>query len=125
MNDYILIGRGEEMVRAPVAPFRRELLAVLETPSPRLAFLTAEHHRVRDAVVTGIPREGRPLTPALVAEGTGLSLARVAAILDELEARLFFLVRNADGDVSWAFPVTAEPTVHEIGLSTGESTYAA
>jgi hypothetical protein len=60
-----------------------------------------------------------------VAELTRLPEARVATILDELEARLFFLVRNERGEVSWAFPVTSEKTPHLLTFSSGEKVHAA
>lgn len=125
MADYILVGRGEEILRHSAEAFRRHVEAALETRSPRLAFMTREHHVVRDTVVVEIPRVGRPIAPEVIAERTGLPLERVASVLDDLESHLFFLVRNEGGAVSWAFPVTSEPTAHRLELSTGESTYAA
>jgi hypothetical protein len=49
----------------------------------------------------------------------------VKGILDELERNLFFLVRNAQGAVSWAYPVTVEPTPHQLRFHSGERLYAA
>ena len=54
-----------------------------------------------------------------------MPLIRVNTILDELEQNLVFLVRNEQGAVSWAFPVTVEPTPHRLTFSTGEQIYAA
>ena len=48
-----------------------------------------------------------------------------AAALAELERRLFFLVRNRVGEVSWAFPVTAEVTPHQLTFPSGERRYGA
>ena len=42
--------------------------------------------------------------------------------MDELEQKLFFLVRNAQGEVSWAYPVTVEPK--EVRLNTLPATVA-
>jgi hypothetical protein len=125
MAETILVGRGEEIRRHSAEAFRRHVEAALETRSPRLAFMTREHHLVRDEVVRGIPRVGRPIAPEAIAGKTGLPRERVASVLDDLESHLFFLVRNEEGAVSWAFPVTSEPTPHRLDLSTGESTYAA
>ncbi|HEY7699993.1 MAG TPA: hypothetical protein VIE88_16330, partial [Vicinamibacteria bacterium] len=88
-------------------------------------FMNEQHHRVRDFVVTELPRVGRALPSRHVADETGLPLDRVEAILDELERRRFFLVRDEEGRVAWAFPVTSEKTPHRLELSTGESIYAA
>jgi hypothetical protein len=54
-----------------------------------------------------------------------ISFSRTGEILDDLERNLFFLVRNAAGAVSWAFPVTADRTPHKLTISTGERLYGA
>ncbi|GMR24687.1 MAG: hypothetical protein BMS9Abin37_3271 [Acidobacteriota bacterium] len=87
--------------------------------------MTRAHHLVRDTVVTKLPRHRSPLPPALIADKTSLPVSEVEAILAELKAGLFFLARDAAGAVSWAYPVTAEPTPHRLRFSTGESIYAA
>jgi hypothetical protein len=87
--------------------------------------MSNEHHRVRNHAVAQIARRGEPLPPSRIADELELPLARVAAIVEELERNLFFLVRNSDGNVSWAFPVTAEPTPHELVFSTGERLFGA
>jgi len=87
--------------------------------------MTEEHHRVRYFVVRELPRVGAPLQPEFIAEKLDLPLARVNAILDELEKNLVFLVRNGQGMVSWAFPVTVESTPHELTFGTGERLYGA
>lgn len=76
--------------------------------NPPLAFMTPEHHRVRDFVVLEMPRRGMPLSPEDIALGVDLSLPRVAEILDDLERHLAFLYRNREGAVTWAYPVTVE-----------------
>ena len=125
MTSNILIGEGTGFRREAEHTWREELATVLARPSPRLEFMTDAHHLVRDTVVTELPRYRAPLPPALVAHKTALTVSEVDPILEELEAKLFFLTRNAVGDVSWAYPVTAEPTPHRLQFSTGESIYAA
>ena len=125
MPDRILIGRGHTMFEHSVDAFRAHLEEALRTRSPRLAFMSAEHHPVRDSAVTELPRAGKPLSPEAIAQKSGLSRERVASILTELESHLFFLVRDGAGHVSWAYPVTSEPTPHRLLFSTGESIYAA
>ena len=90
-----------------------------------LAFMTAEHHRVRDFVVLEMPRRGTPLTPDHIGSAVDLPLPRVAEILDDLERHLTFLYRDRDGAVAWAYPVTVEPTPHRITLNGKERLYAA
>ncbi len=87
--------------------------------------MTEAHHRIRDYAVAELPRFGRALPLERIAEGTAIPLDRVEAILDELERQRFFLVRDQDRRVSWAFPVTSEKTPHQLLLSTGEEIYAA
>lgn len=125
MQDRILVGRGRGMFEHSVDAFRAHLEQALRTRSARLAFMSPAHHLVRDTAVTELPRAGKALPPEAIVEKTGLAVERVEAILDELEAHLFFLVRDGAGRVSWAFPVTSEPTPHRLLFSTGESIYAA
>jgi hypothetical protein len=89
-----------------------------------LGFMSAEHHRVRDFVVTELSRAGAPLPAGVIADELELPLDRLTAILDELEKHLMFLVRNADGAVTWAYPVTVDQTPHRATLTTGEEAYS-
>jgi hypothetical protein len=61
----------------------------------------------------------------LISAELNLSISKTIEILDELEKNLFFLVRNEQGDVTWAFPVTADKTRHRMTFSTGERINAA
>jgi hypothetical protein len=90
-----------------------------------LGFMTEAHHRVRDFVVTELPRSGKPLAPEHIAQELQLPQNRVADILDELERHKTFLFRNAQGAVSWAYPVTVDPTPHLVRFGTGEQVCAA
>ena len=72
-----------------------------------------------------LPREGHPLEPDYFATQLSMDRARVVDILDELERRLFFLVRNEEGSVSWAYPVTVDHTPHKLTFSTGERLHGA
>jgi len=87
--------------------------------------MTEEHHLVRNFVVKELPRAGEPIRSDHISRELMLSRARTEIILDELERHLFFLVRNQRGEVSWAFPVTAENTGHHLVFSTGERLDAA
>ena len=73
---------------------------------PRLAFITRDHHLVRDFVVREMPQQSRSISPQQIALVTGLDLPKVSAVLKDLERHLFFLVRDSKANVSWAFPVT-------------------
>jgi len=123
--DEILVGRGYRILTHSFDVLRRHLEDAQHSRSPRLSFMTEEHHRVRDFAVAEIPRLGRALPPGHIAEKTGLSHERVEAIVNELEAHRFFLARDEERRVSWAFPVTSERTPHRLELSTGEAIHAA
>jgi CRP-like cAMP-binding protein len=91
----------------------------------RLAFMSRNHHSVRDFAVRELPRQDRPLSPVQIAQVTGLPRESVSAILTDLEKNLFFLVRDSEGNVSWAFPVTTSETPHRLTFSTGEKIFGA
>lgn len=121
----ILAGLGREIRVAPDGEFLTALKSIPARMSERLAFMTGEHHAIRDFVVREMPREAKPLTPLQIATSTGIGLARTTSILEELERRLFFLVRNEQGEVSWAFPVTTDRTAHRLSFSSGERLWGA
>lgn len=125
MSETILIGRGRQFTSMPRNQWEDQLSKVPESMKTRLSFMTGEHHLVRYFVVRNLPRIGEPIPPETIASRLNLSLGRVNGILADLEAKLFFLVRDDRGRVIWAYPVTVVETPHRISFSTGERTYAA
>ena len=125
MSETILLGQGHRLIELASHPWKQHLAAVPEHHTQRLAFMSPAHHRVRYWVVQELPRRNAPISPATISQALDLPLARVMTILEDLERHLFFLVRNLEGAVSWAFPVTVEPTPHELVFNTGERLYAA
>ncbi len=125
MDETVLLGRGRQMIEIPQEKWEEHLLQVPHHRQTRLGFMSEEHHLVRYFAVRELPRFGGPIQPELFSRELGLSLERVTSILDDLEKNLFFLVRNEQGAVSWAYPVTVEPTPHHLAFSTGEQLYAA
>lgn len=121
----LLIGEGREIRSIPDTPFLEAMKGIPARMAKRLAFMSADHHAVRDFVVREMPREKRPLSPALISSVTGVSRPRVTEILAELERNLFFLVRDSTGSVNWAFPVTSTRTAHRLTFSTGEHAFGA
>jgi len=83
------------------------------------------HHLVRNFVVRELPRSGQPIPPDIISQNLGLPLEQVNNLLDDLEKNLFFLVRDSQGAVSWAYPLTVEKTPHDLVFSTGERLYGA
>lgn len=126
MSDVILVGRGSAILEVPADSWHNYLAQAHQHSSPRLRFMTQEHHQVRNFVVSALPRnDDKPLSPHVIATRLQLPLASVIAILNDLQRHLFFLVQNEAGEVDWAFPVTVEQTPHSLSFSTGEHIFAA
>jgi CRP-like cAMP-binding protein len=123
--NYILRGVGREIHPVPDDDFLQAMKSLPRRLEERLTFMSREHHQIRDFVVREMPRESRPLSPQKIGQVTALDQARVVAILADLEKHLFFVVRDADGNVTWAFPVTTCRTAHHLTFSTGEKTFGA
>jgi hypothetical protein len=125
VSGRVLMGVGGEIQALPDAAFVKSIRGLPARMASRLAFMSREHHVVRDFVVRELPRQDRPLSATQITQVTALSLQRVSAILADLERNLFFLVRDSDGNVSWAFPVTTSWTPHRLTFSTGERIFGA
>ncbi len=126
MEKTVLIGRGRDLDRVPEAEWKEKLSNAPRHIAPRLAFMNEDHHRVRNFVVSELPRHaGKPLDPPFIARRLGIPPERCNAILDDLERHLFFLVRNDRGEVAWAFTTTVEQTPHRLKFSSGEEIYGA
>jgi len=113
------------MIPIPRFLWRRGVARNVPAIEARLAFMSEDHHRVRDFVVRELPRVGEPLAPEVIARELSLPATRTQEILDDLETRLIFLFRNDEGAVAWAYPVTTDPTPHHAAFSTGERLDAA
>ena len=85
--------------------------------------MTGAHHRVRYFVVKGLADKQKPIEPEFISKTLNMPLAQVTDILEELERKLFFLVRDEQGAVVWAYPVTVETTPHSLNFNTGERLY--
>ena len=120
MADNVLLGVSRLMVPIPRFIWQRQV-----SGEANLDFMSSDHHRVHDFVVMEIPKIGKPLSPAYIAQALDLPPARLSAILDDLETHLTFLFRNPQGEVEWAYPVTAACTPHHVAFSSGERIDAA
>ena len=125
MSKKVLIGRGNQMIAVPQSHWEQNLQAIPEHGRERLAFMTPDHHRVRYFVVRELVARGRAIGPEYIAARLKLAVEFVVEILTELERNLFFLVRDDQGAVAWAYPVTAEKTPHHLTFDSGEQLYAA
>ena len=113
------------MLPIPWALFTRVMRREARKTGQTLGGLDDEQRRVHHFVVRELPRLGAPMPPEHIAAALELPLARVTAILDELERRLIFLYRPGGREVVWAYPVTVAETPHRLEFSTGERLNAA
>jgi hypothetical protein len=125
MNETVLFGQGRQYTAIPRQKWEGHLAQAPKHDDPRHAFMTEEHKLVRNFVVRELPRLGKPMPPDFIARSLGLALERVRAVLEDLEKHLFFLVRDEQGAVVWAYPVTVARTPHALTFSSGERLYAA
>jgi hypothetical protein len=125
MNEHVLLGRDRQILASPQTQWQQHLAQVPQHSESRLRFMTDAHHRVRYFVVRELVNRAKPLEPTFISEALGLPLQHVQVILEELERKLFFLVRDEQGAVAWAYPVTVEPTPHRLTFNTGERLYGA
>lgn len=125
MSQAILLGRDRQISEIPRASWEEHLAQAPQHGQTRLSFMSEEHHQIRYFVVKELLNRGKPIEPEVISQSLQVPLVRVKAILNELERKLFFLVRNEQDAVSWAYPVTAEPTPHHLTFSTGERLYGA
>jgi hypothetical protein len=125
VSGQIIVGKDRELRSIPDDTFVNSMKHLPEHMAKRLAFMSRDHHTVRDFVVREMPRQSRPLSSRQIANVTALDLSHVSTILAELEKNLFFLVRNSEGNVSWAFPVTTDRTAHRLSFSDGDRIYGA
>ena len=123
-SDIPTISNGS-LTSLPTVDWKQLVLAAIERGRRRVDFMSEEHHAIRRTAVTELVRTGQPIVPETFSRQLDISAARTGEILDELERNLFFLVRNEEGAVSWAFPVTSDRTPHKLAFSTGERLYGA
>jgi len=125
MEKKILLGRDRQIVEIPLATWEQHLTQVPQNSQARLNFMTDAHHQIRYFVVREMVSRQKPVEPEFISEKLNMPLERVKAILEELERKLFFLVRNEQGSVAWAYPVTVETTPHRLNFRSGERLYGA
>ena len=125
MKEKILLGRDRQIVEIPQALWKQHLTQIPQHSQARLNFMTDAHHQIRCFAVKEIVNGQKPVEPEFISENLNMPLERVKIILEELERKLFFLVRNEQGAVAWAYPVTVEATPHRLNFSSGERLFGA
>ncbi len=121
----ILVGEREALLECSESQWKERLLASSPETRRRLAFMTRDHHRIRNFAVRRLGEGRGPLSVELIAEQLGLGSAAVEAILGELDRGLFFLVLDGQGRVTWAFPFSSEETPHAVALGGERPTWGA
>jgi hypothetical protein len=124
MEEKILLGRDREILEIPQATWKQELAQIPQHSQARLNFMTDTHHQIRYFVVKEMVIRQKPIEPELISEKLSIPL-EVNFLLEELERKLFFLVRNEQGAVAWAYPITVETTPHKLSFASGERLYGA
>ncbi len=119
------VGVRRHMLSLPMAIGRRRVSAFADQARSVIGGLSALERRLHRFLVAELTRAGEPLTPDAVAEALDLSREDVVRMLDALGARKALIARNADGAVTWAYPVTVTPTAHHLRFRSGERLYAA
>lgn len=120
MSEIILMVKGKQLVEKSREEWEQHLSRIPKGVEKRLSFMTEEHHLVRYFVVKELPGLGKPISPEHISENLKLPHEKTVSILDDLEKNLTFLVRDKDGNVSWAFPFTVDNTPHKLTFSTGD-----
>ncbi len=123
---FVRIGRGKTIERMDEAAWKDAVVAHVARMPERLSFMTPAHHRVRNAAVLALTRTGgRPLSMTHLAAAAAVDETDTRAIAAELERNLFFVVRQGEDFVSWAYPVTVDRTPHRVTFSSGETVFGA
>ncbi len=125
MEEKILLGRDRGMIEIPQTTWKQELAQIPQHSQARLNFMTETHHQMRYFVVKEMAIRQKPIEPELISEKLSIPLERVNFLLEELERKLFFLVRNEGGAVAWAYPITVETTPYNLSFASGERLYGA
>ncbi|MFC1823946.1 hypothetical protein ACFL9T_14645 [Thermodesulfobacteriota bacterium] len=124
MSNKLMIGYWRYILMVPPFLWEKQISKMRKKIESDFGFMTKEHRMVHNCVVKELPDLGEPLSPEFVVNTLDLPQAQVADILDHLEMNKV-LVRNSDGAVVWAYPVTVEPTPHHLTFSTGERIFGA
>ena len=125
MEEIILLGQEQQMRKISVTVWKQHLTQIQEQGQARLSFMTDAHCLVRNFVVKELAIRQQPIGPKLLSDELSLPFDQVKNILDELEQKLFFLVRNEHGAVTWAYPITIETTPHMLRFKSGERLFGA
>ncbi len=121
MDNTLLKGIWKYMMPIPPFLWKKQIYKMAGKAKRSIQFMTKDHHLVRNYLVKTLPETGQPVSLKSISDTLNLPFERVLSIVDELEKNKFFLFRNDQGEVAWAYPVTTDKTPHKAIFSTGEN----
>ncbi len=124
-KDNLFLGFLRHIIPVPSHIWHKQIEKTAGQHEDELAFMTKEHHLVRNYVVREMPHIRQPISPSIISKALALPEEQLIPILTDLERHMTFLFRNPQGDVTWAYPVTVDTTPHRVTFSSGEQIYAA
>ena len=77
MNKSLLLGLWRILLRIPRPIWQQEVARSARASEKSLAFMTANHHKVRDFVVREMPRIAKPIPPETIAQSLGMEIEQV------------------------------------------------
>ena len=119
------IGIWRFMIPLPEAVLKRDIGKVAEAICRKTADVSEEERRLHRFVVMTVTDTKEPVTPEHIAHKLDMSLDRVKDVVEKLEEMKVFFYRYNSIGINWAYPVTAEDTVHKVAFTTGEQCNAA
>ena len=125
MERYIKLCKGKKVVNLPREQWERNLSEIKLNGDPRTKFMTKNHCIVRNFLVKELPKVGLPIAPKRISSSLNMTITMVRTVLEDLEKGNIFVIKDDNGSINWAFPVTVEPTSHHLAFSTGEMLYGA
>ncbi len=125
MSDWAMVGVWRFILRIPPAIGKKRASQFAAKLREVAGTLSVQDRAIHHFTVRELPRLGGRMPPQYIAKSLDLSPAAVTEVLAGLEARMSFVVRDEEGAVTWAYPVTAETTPHRIRFRSGETLYAA
>jgi len=94
MPETVWVGRERQIIEISRKDWEQGLAVRSQYIWDRCAFMSDEHHLVRNFVVKELPKAGIPLSPEFIGQELHLPAVRVHSILADLEKRLTFLFRT-------------------------------
>jgi hypothetical protein len=121
MKNKTLMGIGKRVIPVPLWIFKAVFLPVMKIMKMVFPIIFSEdHYKVRDFLITELIRLQKPVSPEHIAEKLNMPRDRVEEILKKIAARQIWSVRNAQGNVTWTYPITVEETKFKISFNTGQ-----